>query len=261
MILGSLIKWWGPLLVLPLLGARQYKKVFAALMTAVVLHLVLISLLPYGTFFSRVSRHLQVMSDSGYANFISHNSVSTPAMIGRISCWLDPTTVCGLEGQLAMESIPVGRIGQLSSIAFVLLAVLGALWRTGSRDPVVLSLVGCLSFLVVPEAQAYNMVGASAAALFMFWWLNSTADGGKALEASSDLYGGLTARSFAFALALSTVPLPWFNFRDVQLGLPLWVPGLEFFRVQFLVGATWLPVLLLVLYDRVRCRSRSRMVQ
>lgn len=256
-VLGSLIKWWGPLLFIPLIGARRVRMAFWGVAVSGLSHLGFMSLLPYGTLAERLSRHLEVIFDAGYANFISHNSVSTPAMVGRVACWIDSSTVCGLEGQLPMASIPAGRIGQLLIIAVLVLATLIALWRSRSQDPVALSLTGTLTFLAVPEAQAYNLVGASAVALFLFWWFTSRTSDSEVKGPLPNLYKSVTIRLFIGALVLSTVPLPWFSFRDVEIGLPIWIPGLEFFRVQFLVGLVWLPVFALVLVDQRRAGAVS----
>ena len=157
-------------------------------------------------------------------------------------------------GQMITNSVVT--VG-LSLGIFAVVTVIAS--KLGLRHPYSVMAICSLAFLAVPEAAAYNLVGASAAVLVLIYF--SGQSGGNFTEGNT--VGGSVNESFApwwaaGSLAFGVIPVGWYSFVSSGVALPIPVDSFGDARfAQLIVPPFWLGVLALGLVEVVRKRSKG----
>jgi hypothetical protein len=258
-VLAGLIKWWGPLLVCVLLIQKRYRDSILALVSTALLNLLLLLLfLTSGVSFeTRLRSMITEIFNREYGLFVSRMAVSLNSWVGRLICWSSGDVQCSevYPGEMILSSaIPV----VIALLLFGMTVFTGR--RLGLASPFTLFGIGGLVFLAVPEAAAYNLVGASAAALLM---LIFEARGCPTTSGETQLFPLWLEKSAATVMALAllsaSVPIAWYTFVESGIGSPMWFDGMGSFRLpQLLVPPLGLCTMLLGLYVAAKTPKRLK---
>lgn len=252
-VLAGLLKWWGPLLVCVLLIRKRYRDSVLALVSTALLNLLLLLLFRTSgvSFETRLRSTMTEIFNQEYGLYVSRLAVSLSSWIGRLICWWSGDVECAdvYPGEMIpSRAIPVG----LALLLFGSTVLTGR--RLGLVSPFTLFGIGGLIFLAVPEAAAYNLVGASATALLM---LIFESGGRPPASGETQLFPLWLEKSAATVMALAllsaSVPIAWYTFVDSGIGSPVWFDGMGSFRLpQLLVPPLGLSTILLGLYVAIK---------
>lgn len=248
-VLAGLLKWWGPLLVCVLLIRKRYRDSAIALASTALLNLLLLLLFRTSgvSFEARLRSTIAEIFNQDYGLYVSRMAVSLTSWIGRLICWWSDDVECAdvYPGEMIPSRvIPVG----LALLLFGSTVFTGR--RLGLASPFTLFGIGSLAFLAVPEAAAYNLVGASATALLMLVFDITVRPAARGETRLFPLWLEKSAATvMALALLSASVPIAWYTFVDSGIGSPMWFDGMGSFRLpQLLVPPLGLSTILLGLY-------------
>ena len=160
-VLISLLKWWGPVFVVVLLAKQRLREVLLSIALTAFGHGILLLTYPSLSFGDRISSTLREIFNETYGLHVSQYAVSAKAWIGRTICALGESDCSAVTpGQMLSNSVVTVGISLTILAAVTVIAS-----KLGLKHPYSVMAVCSLTFLPIPEAAAYNLVGASAAVL------------------------------------------------------------------------------------------------
>lgn len=165
--LGSAIKFWFPLMVLPFLLQRKFRHVLLSASLALVLHLVPLAFFA-GNYLANLEMSLKAVFSNDFQKLFQPYAISIVALIRRVGCAIRDRGTCytlstdwGLESTTAIGVVVASLLILWASICYL---------RFPPKNAMRYAPLLSLGAVAVPTAQTYNSVMfVSIGALLILW--------------------------------------------------------------------------------------------
>ena len=241
----SMLKFWGIVLIIGLLGHRRYRDSAKVLFLTMAGSLGLLQFFP-GGYHLKFSSMFASVSDHDYAAKVAGYATSTHGLLKRTTCALTTNDWCNTETHAK---------SMFSSTFFsliIILCLVGWSWwlLRVSKAPVQIwgTSILALTFMAVPDAPTYNTVFIVAIVALIFWSSNQ----GNNIESDAELSRTWHRSStvLIWVVALTQLPMTIFvvGSKSVFASGTNDVP--PFFRLNYwTTPALWLAFVIVTLLD------------
>lgn len=164
---GSAIKFWFPMMLIPFIVRRKYKELFLSVSLIGIFHLLPLLAFP-GNYLTNLRLSLKAVFSSDLHNGFQPYAISVVSLIRRIACaWRDGGTCFTTSTNWGFEASPIfGACIALALIAWAAICFHRYPPKTVMRYAPLLS----LGVLALPTAQTYNSVLFISVTALIFKW-------------------------------------------------------------------------------------------
>ena len=166
LVLISMLKFWGIILVIGLVSQRRYKDSLKAVFFSAFGTLALLAIFP-GDFYEKISAMTKSVTNQDYAAKVSGYATSTHGLVKRISCSFSTEDWCNTEAH-ARSFLS----SSLASLVIMILLIMWCIWLFRlAKAPLEIwgTAILTLPLMAVPDAPTYNTAFAVAICALLFW--------------------------------------------------------------------------------------------
>jgi hypothetical protein len=254
LVLISMLKFWGIILIIGLVSQRRYKDSLKTVVLSVFGTLSLLAIFP-GGFLEKISAMLRSVTNQDYAAKVSGYATSTHGLVKRISCSFSTKDWCNTEAH-ARSFFSSSFV----SLVIMMFLIMWCIWLFRlAKAPVEIwgTAILALPLMAVPDAPTYNTAFVVAICALLFW--SSTKP-----NFSDDVFQseGLWKKSgttLIWVIAISQIPITIFisNTDSVFSSGTSEVP--PFFRLNYwTTPALWISFLIVTIIEGSRSIRLSK---
>lgn len=251
--LAGAIKFWGILLVLPLLLEKRFRLAFKTLIFTLVLYLLPLFAVSSSPLTSLKNMFFSI-TDRNYANLLTHYTTSIFGLLKKID-----RGVCKVVESCTQNGYLISDIRSSTILAllvgFILVLLSSAVYLNYHKVPELKYLpIISLAFLFVPEAGGYNLVMISTTSGLFIYWVSreKILPNQKATIATTYLENARLRTAQVIAFSLPPIALPG----------QLFTPYLVEHRLHLLyVPVLWLCLLLYLFVMKQRLSDKPKNIK